>query len=315
MRTSENNPISNKLPQGIKVDELTEAIELSGYPLQAIVASKLKDKYSVTEEWGYIYSDTKEHRCLDLFAYHSFTEDGLGSVKPSVVLLIECKRSRHPYIFFQEVDNRHIDNFPTIAGLTHGTVELQDRTNKNFREFPVATVLDLDTHPFVNPGPSRCATFSKAIPNKNRIALYGEEPFNKIVLPLSKAHDHAYQYYKLPGKQSILFPTMLICLCVMDASMILVEGPEKPDDPLLVPWVRIVRHEAVEDSRNQRAYKFYSIDVVHVDYFDEFQNENLLPFANEFKQHAIEAEGILFIGGEVENLNSWDWRQIRTRAK
>ena len=315
MRTSENNPTSNQLPQGIKVDELTEAIELSGYPLQGIVASKLKDKFSVTEEWGYIDSDTKEHRCLDLFAYHPLAEDGLGSVKPSVVLLIECKRSRHPYIFFQEVVNRHIDYFPTIAGLTRGSVELQDGTNKSSREFPVASVLGLDTHPFVNPGPSRCATFSNAIPNKNRIDLSGEEPFNKIVLPLIKAHDHAYQYYKLPGKQSILFPKMLICLCVMDASMILVESPEKPDDPLMVPWVRIVRHEAVEDSRNQRAYKFYSIDAVHVDYFDEFLNQNLLPFANEFKQHAIEAEEILFRGGEVEDLNSWDWKQIRSRAK
>ncbi len=97
--------------------------------------------------------------------------------------------------------------------------------------------------------------------------------------------------------------------------MILVESPEKPNDPMMVPWVRIVRHEAVEDSRNQRTYKFYTIDAVHVDYFDEFLNQNLLPFANEFKQHAIEAEDILFRGVEVEELNSWNWKQIRRRDK
>ncbi len=315
MRASDNNPTSNQLPQSIKVDELTEAIKLSGYPLQGIVASKLKDKFSVTEEWGYIDSDTKEHRCLDLFAYLPLTNDDSGSIKPSMALLIECKRSRHPYIFFQEVVNRHINSFPTITGLTRGTVELHDSSNKNFREFPVASVLGLDTRPFINPGPSRCASFSNAIPNNKRVDLSGEEPYKKIVLPLIKAQDHAYQYYKLSSKQSVLFPKMLICICVLDASMILVESPEKPGDPVMVPWVRIVRHEAVEDSRNQLAYKFYSIDAVHVDYLDEFLNQNLLPFANEFKLRAIEAEEILFRGGEVEDLNSWDWRQIRSRAK
>lgn len=316
MRMTNTNPTRNQLPQGIKVDELITALELSGYPLQGVVASKLKDAFGITEEWGYIDSDSKEHRSLDLFAYHSLSEDASGSVKPSMALLIECKRSRHPYIFFQGVVDRPIDHFPSVAGLARGSIEIHDRSNNSFREVPGASVLGLDTHPFVNPGPPRCAAFSNAIPKGDKVDLSGAEPFNKIVLPLAKAHDHAYQMYKPPSeKPTVLFPTMLICLCVMDAPMILVESPEQAGDPLMAPWVRIVRHEAVDGSRDRGRYKFYTIDAVHMDFLDEYLNGNLLPFADVFKQRAIEAEEILFRGGEVENLNAWDWRQIRSRPK
>jgi len=97
--------------------------------------------------------------------------------------------------------------------------------------------------------------------------------------------------------------------------MILVESPDKAEDPLMTPWMRIVRHEAIDEPRSYPRHKFYTIDAVHVDYFDEYRQQYLLPYTNKFKQRAIEAEKILFRGGEVENLNTWDWRQVRSRPE
>ncbi len=314
MRVSSNNPTRNQLPQGLNAGELITAIELSGYPLQNVVASKLKNTFAVTEELGYIDIETKEHRSLDLFAYHPLVEEGSQSVKPSLVILIECKRSRHPFVFFQGVVNRPINNFPIVAGLQRGVIEIHDRSNSS-REIPGASVLGLDTHSFVNAGPPRCIAFGSAIPKGDKVDLSGSETFNKVVLPLSKSQEHAFQIYKPVTKSPIIYPTMLICLCVIDAPMVLVESPEQTNDPLLIPWTRIVRHEAVEDSRNPGKSQFYTIEAVHIDYLDEYLNDHLLPFANEFKMRTINAEDILLRGGEVDDLDQWDWRNIRSRPK
>src|SRR5262245_18898638 len=91
MNKSSNNPAGNKLGPGINEANLVRAIESSGYPLQGFVADKLKAEFGVTQEWGFIDRDTKDHRTTDLFAFKHFP--GKGNVQPSVALLIKCKVS------------------------------------------------------------------------------------------------------------------------------------------------------------------------------------------------------------------------------
>jgi len=97
--------------------------------------------------------------------------------------------------------------------------------------------------------------------------------------------------------------------------MMLVENPQKASDPMLTPWVRVVRQEANADNKSWEKFKFYVIDAVHVDYFDDFVNRHLLPLAIEFKQRSIQLADILFNGGEVPNLDDWDWHQIQKRSQ
>ena len=63
------NPEKNSLSTGVNEAELIRAIDMSGYPLQGVVAGKLKEHFTVSEEWGYLDRDTKEHRSLDLHAF------------------------------------------------------------------------------------------------------------------------------------------------------------------------------------------------------------------------------------------------------
>ena len=73
---------------------------MSGYPLQGIVAEKMEFAgFKVTEEWGYIDNDTREHRSLDLFASRGLESNAAAKVIPRLDLLIECKRTIHPYVF------------------------------------------------------------------------------------------------------------------------------------------------------------------------------------------------------------------------
>ena len=100
MRVHPANPERNCLPAGIDKSELIKAIETSGYPLQGTVASLLKQEFVIAEEWSYIDLDLKERRSLDVFAYRSLLQNCDQAVQPSLILLIECKRSRQPYVFF-----------------------------------------------------------------------------------------------------------------------------------------------------------------------------------------------------------------------
>lgn len=315
MRTSPNNPVNNQIPTGVDSAELITAVELSGYPLQGIVASKLNGVFKITEEWGYIDRDTQEHRSLDIFAYHSLMDDQNISVQPSLVLLIECKRSRFPYIFFQRTASTPILRFPVVAGLSYGRVQIYEKSGNRMIEEWGATALGLNCLPFVEAGPPNCSAFCRATLNGKKIELSGSEPFNSIVHPLVKALDHSYQLYRAQENPTKIFPLLIVCVSVLDAPMVLIESPQKVADPVLTPWVRVVRQEASSDNKWGEKFKFYAIDAVHIDYFDDYINQELLPFALEFKQRVIQFADILFNGGEVLDLNDWTWNQIQKRSK
>jgi len=103
------NPDTNRIGAGISEDQIVSAVQKSGYPLQVSVSEMLRAKASsqgsrflVQEEWSYADDDTKGLRSIDLRAdliLHSY--DPQPRVRPQLNLLIECKQSQLPYVFFQ----------------------------------------------------------------------------------------------------------------------------------------------------------------------------------------------------------------------
>jgi hypothetical protein len=314
LRIDPSNPDGNQLPPGVDETELIGAIESSGYPLQGVVASILDGRFAVTEEWGYIDRDTKEHRTLDVFAHKSLTDDRTVPVRPSVVLLIECKRSRHPYIFFRTLPNLPIPRFPRVVGIPNRGVTIAQQDGKRFSERSGAEILGLDQLPFVKPGPPKCAAFSKAIVSGKKVELSGSDPFNSLVLPLVKAQVHAAQQFKAPEKPIWIFPTLMLSISVLDAPMLLVTDPEQAGDPLMTPWVRIIRQEANPNPQSRRGYSYYSFDAVHIGFFEDYLTKHVLPYAEDFGKRAIEKAGVLFNGGEVPNLTAWEWHEVKERS-
>jgi len=120
MRQSSANPPQNVLPPSADEATLVQAIQMSGYPLQAIVAEKLMDAgFEVVEEWGYIDKDTDEQRSLDLLAFKKWGEDK-HPVVPRLILLIECKRTIHPFVFFKKVSVVPVPDFPVVSAVKLG---------------------------------------------------------------------------------------------------------------------------------------------------------------------------------------------------
>jgi hypothetical protein len=305
---SPHNPAGNKLGPGINEPNLIRAIETSGYPLQGVVADKLKSTFGVTEEWGYIDRDTQEHRSLDVFAFKKLLAD--GDVQPSLVLLIECKRSIHPYIFFKNVVDREIPRFPQIAGLTRNAITIHESSGKRLSETSGMAVLGLAELPFVRPGPPHCSAFTMAIAQGDKVTVSGTDPFNSVILPLVKAMDHATSLYKAEPNPTRLYPTLILGLSVLDAPILVVNSPREASTPVLMPWVRVRRQEAQPD-RDRIKYMHYAVDLVHVDFFDEFIADHLTPFADEFVSRVKKQSTILFKSGTVELLDNWRWDKIK----
>lgn len=311
MRHSSTNPPTNVIPPGIEETDLVRAVEISGYPLQGIVAEKLQlAGFNITEEWGFIDNDTHEHRSLDLLAFRVLTDIGSGSrVIPHLNLLIECKRTGHPYVFFRKVSEVPTRDFPVVVGVSANIEESGGK--RLFLPAPNELILNLETLPFVQ-DPSRCASFSKATPSGKRVELSGDEPFNKIVLPLIKALQYNATLHNPQGEP--YYPTLLLCVCVLEAPMLLVESPSTAGDPILTPWVRILRLQAIADPKT-RSHRFYGIDIIHIDALDWFLATHLTPFAEEFGKRAIALENIWKNDGIVSDLNNIKWNEIAAKPE
>jgi len=315
MRAKPFNPTQNQIPKSIKEENLIKAIETSGYPLQGVVASKLlKSGFHVTEEWGFRNRDNNETRNLDLAAYRSVQHDSWTTVGPSVSLLIECKKSIHPYIFFRAVAPQDVSWFPYVAGLPHGGITIVqelDGVRSLHRLLSGAQSFGLDQLPFVVVGPDVCAAFSRAEASGDRVILSGSDPFNAVIMPLANASDHALHIYGYRPNSDRVYPRLLISVAVLDAPMLLVESPAQSSHPVLTPWVRVTRQEPNLDQFAEGRFRHYGVDVVHVDFFDTFIESHVLPFANEFGKRAIQlGAGPMINGGRLPNVDAWDWNQI-----
>lgn len=309
MNETPDNPPCNKLGPGIDEPTLIRAIERSGYPLQGVVADTLKASFNVTEEWGYIDRDTKEHRSLDIFAFKKLSDD--NSVQPNVALLVECKRSIHPYVCFRSVIDREIPDFPKFVGLSHHARYLRSSTRNVVRDTPIQSVLGLSEFTFVRPGPVHCPSFAIAHANGKNIALSGGDCFNSLILPLVKAIDQATTLYgdAPPENASCIYPTLILAIGVIDAPMLVVNSPREASAPVLTPWVRVPRHER-NLVRNENISRYYGIDLVHVDFFETFLSRHLMLFINELCSRARKQSAVLRNGGSVKDLDNWQWHEI-----
>jgi hypothetical protein len=314
MEQHPQNPPANNLPVSINESDFIRAIEASGYPLQGVVAEKLKGQFIVAEEWGYIDRDSKEHRSLDIYA-SKWLGGNDGEIQPGVGLLIECKRSQQPFVFFQNLTRKHIPHFPTVVGLPTGRrIAVSERSGGRTREVELTEATGLDQLPFVSTGPPLCSAFSKAIPSGKKVELSGSDAFNSVVLPLVKAQAHAVELFDRANNQPPHLPRILMGLGVLEAPMVLVEGPSAAAHPKLVPWVRVVRQEAIPvKGFMSDQYRFFVIDIVHADYFETFRDTHLMPFAESAAARLRERHRVILGGGVVDSLDNFKWGQIEPK--
>jgi hypothetical protein len=305
---ADGNPAANQLPSGLNPDQLEKAVAVSGYPLQRVVAEQLSRDFKVTEEWGFLDRESGEHRTLDVLAYRSLRET--VETWLSVALLIECKRSDLPYVFFEAAAPIAPRDFPIVAGLGGKTPDVVV-VGIASRASSVAEILRLADLPFVSKGPPVCSSFARAERKGNGLDLSGSVPFNQVILPLISALHHFAKQQKDVGSRTAISACLAVPICVVDGPMVLVKGGPEDSQLSMCPWVRVVRQEAVEE-RQWLSSRLYVVDFVHRSYLGTFVLERLLPFAEVFADRASSAQGVLRAGkAGVPSLEQWSLADVR----
>ncbi len=307
MHQSSNNPETNRLTNGIEDLQLEAAVRASGYPLQRVVAEQLLNTFQVTEEWGYADRETNDRRALDVFAYKALRET--SRLWLGLAMLVECKRSDLPFVFFAAAAPRVPREFPVIAGLRGKAVEVHVK-GVSSTTAPASAVLGLHDFPFASSAATICSAFTRAERKGKELDLSGSVPFNHVVLPLVSALKHFLDLQKTIGSQTKVPACLAHPVCVIDAPMVLVEG--RPDAPQLTmtPWVRVVRQEAIKE-KNEGFWRHYVVDCVHRGYLNNYVQEHLLPFAEQFAQRAASIDGLLAEGAvAVPSLETWNFADL-----
>jgi hypothetical protein len=308
MLQTDDNPEANRLKNGVTDVQLEAAVRVSGYPLQRVVAEELLPMFEVTEEWGYVDRETNDRRALDVFAYRKLKET--AALWISLALLVECKRSDLPFVFFTAAAPRVPREFPVIAGLRGKPVELHFK-GAGSTSAPASRVLGLHDFPFVSSAAPTCSAFSRAERKGKDLDLSGTVPFNQVVLPLVSALKHFLDLQKTIDSQARVPACLAHPICVIDAPMVLVGGGLENPRLTMTPWVRLVRQEAIKE-KNQGFWRHYVIDCVHRGYVTTFVQERLLPFAEQFAERAASIDALLAEGkAGVPDLENWTFADLR----
>jgi hypothetical protein len=328
MHISGNNPPTNQLGSGISEADVSSAVSRSGYPLQSIVANLIRGQASsrkgrpfyIQEEWGYVDKDTQDLRTIDILAQEWLYDVESGperKVRPALNLVVECKQSALPYVFFLSQTRPDVRHFPLIAGLFHEALEIVSDDDPSTWTFDILHSLGLDSHPFLTTEPEYCTTFAKCIRASGNVELSGSEPFNGLILPILKAMQH-FQVIETPPKAALYFDChAVIGIGVLDAPMIGIRASGQHHVPVLLPWVRAIRYETDEILDWHRTKRGLSaIDIVHKDFFKDYLCKHLFPFAEVFSGLAAKHEEELASGKAfAAGFGKDSWLDIEKRLR
>lgn len=314
MEHTPNNPATNILGAGITESDLASAIQHSGYPLQTVIANFLRDDFHVQDEWGYIDKDSKELRTIDILAgkrLFDFSEH--PRVRPSINLLIECKQSDLPYVFLLSPTKPWINDFPVIAGLAQDHIEITTDDSASSWTFSPSRLFGLENHRFIQE-PQYCYTLSKGVRKGRDLELSGSESYNSLILPLIKSLLH-FQIAEQPPETALYFDAHLaLCVGVLNAPMVGVKVLEKSNEQIMLPWVRVIRHEYFENLERWKRSKLFVIDIVHKDFFQEYVEQQVMPFAKDFAASILKHQLVVSSGkGFVPNMNKDGWQNFEPR--
>jgi len=319
MKVSKNNPPTNKLGQGIEQENLEQAITASGYPLQTIVTSLLSSKFHIQEEWSFTDPDTQETRTIDLLAERWLYEykEPQPRIRPTLNLIIECKQSELPYVFFLSHNKPVVPQFPVVAGLSSDEISITSDDDPSSWCFSILDTLEINKHSFLREDPEYCSTFSGCVRKGKDLELSGDKSYHGLVFPIMKAVSH-FKKLETPPDTAIYFDCHLtIGLGVLDVPMVSVRVKENENSIELIPWIRVLRHQApLEKDSIRHRMNVFGIDVIHKDFLTAYIDNHLMPFANEFSRLALKHQDVLANAkGFVSGMGKNSWTEIENRLE
>jgi len=318
MKTVSHNPAANILGAGVTDVMVEQAIASSGYPLQLVVAQKLSSDFSLQEEWSFVDPDTGSARTIDLVACKRLFEwkEPQPRIRPALDLVIECKQSDLPYVFFLSGSYPWLPDFPIISGLKARDIVLTSDDDPSSWIYRSLHVLELDRHPFLMESVPFCMTFSKCVRKGSDLVLSGSDPYQSLIFPILKAVSHFDKVQSPPSTAYYFDCHMVIGLGILDAPMVGVRLTNRGTETEILPWVRVVRHQPCPDDNKVERSQVLGIDIVHKDFLATYVDNHARPFAEEFSRLALKHAHVLADArGFVPSMGKNSWTDIEGRLQ
>jgi hypothetical protein len=293
-RGFKGNHLASVLPAGISEESFRAGVAASGYPLQIVVGAALDERgYALEEEWAFGDPDSGERRAIDIVALRAHqTEPVLsehGTTEFAQALLIECKQSRHPYVFFESVAPPELVGFPVLLGI--GSAQVGGRGGGG--SVPIGSALSVQDEPLMKVPPI-AASLSRAEANGKKVMISGEHSYKSLLMPLTKALANYERQFRGSrpdgyGSSNRVFQVRLAQpLAVIDAPMIFVGRPSEEEPHLeQIEWVRLIVRHPVTWSKwthgvMQGGGGFTVVDVVHRSFLNTFLDKYWARFGDQF---------------------------------
>lgn len=316
MRFTPDNPEANALGPGVSEGDVEDAVAVSGYPLQVQVADQLRGEFFVQEEWAFADTETDTIRTIDLLAGLEYWNgrEPQPRVRPSLRVLVECKSSGLPYIFFPTSSAPYIPNFPLLAGLGSPDIVVTSDDDPSTWHYSVLDALGLRDDPFLH-HPTFATTFSRAERAGAKLRLSGSEPYRALLLPLLKAAEHLARVEAPPPSAYYFDLHAIITVGVLDAPMLVARKDGSTTELELLPWVRVPRHHSASPDRGHH-HGIFAVDVIHRAFLDRYISDHLLPFGERLSAKARKHEQVLATGrGFVPEMGRAKWSVIEDRLR
>jgi hypothetical protein len=291
--TASQRPRENAFRAGVTNEEVLAAVEISGFPLQLEVGALLRELLRgttavpgfVQDEWTYIDGETGQLRSLDLHAI-TWLEAPTPErhAQPQLALLVECKRSDFPFVFFPAT-NVWLPDFPAVVGMRHDLIQLSVSGLPSPFPVTVATALGLQKTPLL-PAPAHAITLSHATrEGKKKVVLTGTL-YNETVLPLIKGLDYFRASERPKNDLSYFECIATLLICVVDAPMVMAVPGGDLTELRFENWVRLIRdvpRPVAEGESTMRRHRPYAIDYVHRRYLATYVSDHVLAFGDLFR--------------------------------
>jgi hypothetical protein len=302
--------------EGLTEEDIRSAVLKSGYPLQTEIANILRNDYFVQEEWSYIDKDTGSVRALDMVARRSLWEykDFQPYARPELHLLIECKKSELPYVFFLSKGKVFTDDFPVVSGLKENNIVVTTDDCADRFNYSLIHLIGMMKSQFCSSPPNHCMTFSKCSRKGKDVILSGEEPYNSIVLPLIKSAQYHIELSRPPRTAVYFDCNFVIPVAVIDAPLVGIVATENGMEIEDISWVRVYRHVSQTGEHRFDRENIFACDIVKKEYFSEYLKSHVSPFADEvsqrvIKHHKVISSGVGFAPG-IKNGNRFNIEPI-----
>ncbi|MBI4901866.1 MAG: hypothetical protein HY829_15515 [Actinobacteria bacterium] len=262
----------NELRLGMTNEELLGAVGRSGYPFQAVVTELIEEQLqssgnlAVYEEWSYRDSDTDTIRQLDALVILNGKprEHGSQFVRTRLVLLVECKKSDNPYVFFTR---DKVQYWNILEGFPSEWVTIHDYPRDFDYRMHVSDFFGLYDLP-INCIP-HAVSIARAEWQQKKIVLSGEEFFRSLYHPLLKARDYFCEISRNNEDPLIRTITMVLPIAVLDAPMRVVVGGGERVQLEEAVGIRVTRLEPRDSFDRMTDYRSY-FDAVHVGALEDY---------------------------------------------